>query len=184
MVNRREGELNFSMELSFKRVYTNEDIGKVARLAKEIWHEYYVSILSRAQIEYMVEKYQSVAAIRGQIEQEGFEYYLMEKKNGILSADYIGYMGVKPDQGKLFLSKFYIQKEHRGKGYASQALAYLQHICQKRNLDAIWLTVNRYNERSIAIYKKKGFQIVREQVADIGNGFVMDDYVMELQLML
>jgi ribosomal protein S18 acetylase RimI-like enzyme len=48
----------------------------------------------------------------------------------------------------------------------------------------IWLTVNRYNDATIAVYEKKGFRTVRTQVADIGNGFVMDDYIMEKEIVL
>jgi GNAT superfamily N-acetyltransferase len=82
-------------------------------------------------------------------------------------------LGIKQEEGKLFFSKFYIQKEHRGKGYASQAMEFLVEICKDRRLGIIWLTVNRYNDATIAVYEKKEFRTVRTQVADIGNGFVM-----------
>ena len=41
----------------------------------------------------------------------------------------------------------------------------------------IWLTVNKRNDDSIAIYKKFGMEIIRSEVTDIGSGYVMDDYV-------
>lgn len=93
-----------------------------------------------------------------------------------------GYLSVKEEDGKLFLSKFYVSKENRGKGYASQAMSFLERLCRERGLSHIWLTVNRHNESSIGVYRKKGFQVIREQVADIGNGYVMDDYVMEKEI--
>lgn len=168
------------MKLTFKLVHTAEDIAEVAQLADEIWREYYVSILTLEQIDYMVDTFQSVPAITEQIRMERYEYYLMQDHDSIP----YGYLAIQPAQGKLFLSKFYIQKEHRGRGYASQALAFLEQLCRERSLSHIWLTVNRHNEHSIAVYKKKGFRIVREQVADIGNGYVMDDYVMERPIQL
>lgn len=45
----------------------------------------------------------------------------------------------------------------------------------------IWLTVNRRNERAIGAYRRAGFREVRAQVTDIGGGYVMDDYIMELE---
>lgn len=96
----------------------------------------------------------------------------------------IGYMSVRQDEGKLFLSKFYIRKEYRGSGYASQAMAFLEQLCKDRNQSHLWLTVNRHNESSVTIYKKKGFLTVREQIVEIGNGFVMDDYVMEKEILI
>jgi ribosomal protein S18 acetylase RimI-like enzyme len=55
-------------------------------------------------------------------------------------------------------------------------------ICKLRNLKTIWLTCNRNNTESLAVYEHLGFKKVREEVADIGNGFVMDDYIMEYEI--
>jgi ribosomal protein S18 acetylase RimI-like enzyme len=167
------------MELIFPNVETEEEVAYLAQLASEIWYEYFVSIISNEQIDYMVEKFQSVHAITDQIKNQGYEYYFMN-----VNGKTIGYLGIKQEEGKLFLSKLYIQKEHRGKGYASQAMEFLVEICKDRRLGIIWLTVNRYNDATIAVYEKKGFRTVRTQVADIGNGFVMDDNIMEKEIVL
>ena len=45
-------------------------------------------------------------------------------------------------------------------------------------LQGMYLTVNKYNEHAIDVYKHYGFKIVDSVVTDIGNGFVMDDYIM------
>ncbi|MEK3837034.1 GNAT family N-acetyltransferase [Paenibacillus sp. FSL R7-0128] len=166
------------MELRFSQVNTAEETAEVARLAAEIWHEHYVSIITVAQIDYMIGKFQSVPAITDQIHHQGYEYYLIHNGEGSTA----GYMSAREEEGKLFLSKFYISKEYRGRSYASQALAFLEKLCQDRNLTHIWLTVNRDNESSIAVYKKKGFRTLRGQMADIGNGFVMDDFIMEKEI--
>ena len=52
----------------------------------------------------------------------------------------------------------------------------------KNGKKAIWLTVNKYNDHTIDVYRHRGFQTVRSQVSDIGNGYVMDDYVMEKEI--
>ncbi|MEK3878789.1 GNAT family N-acetyltransferase [Paenibacillus sp. FSL M7-0420] len=166
------------MELRFLQVNTAEETAEVARLAAEIWHEHYGSIITIAQIDYMIEKFQSVPAITDQIHHQGYEYYLIHNGEGSTA----GYMSAREEEGKLFLSKLYISKEYRGRSYASQALIFLEKLCQDRNLTHIWLTVNRDNESSIAVYTRKGFRTLREQVADIGNGFVMDDYIMEKEI--
>ncbi|WP_169083977.1 GNAT family N-acetyltransferase [Paenibacillus sp. PL91] len=165
------------MKLIFSRVNTEEEIAEVARLAAEIWREYYVSIITIEQIEYMIGKFQSIPAIENQIHHQGYEYYFIHHDGSA-----VGYMSVRQEEGKLFLSKFYIGKDHRGRGYASKATAFLEQLCKDRNLSHIWLTVNRHNESTIAVYEKKGFQTVREQIADIGNGFVMDDFIMEKEI--
>ncbi|WP_217593774.1 GNAT family N-acetyltransferase [Cohnella sp. GbtcB17] len=159
------------------RPVTIEDAQTVATLASEIWHEYYGALLSLEQIVYMVDKFQSPGAIADQIAHQGYEYYLMQA-NGAN----VGYMAVQAKDGKLFLSKLYVLKAQRGQGYASRTMDFLMRLCRERGLGAIWLTVNRHNEASISVYEKKGFRKVREQVADIGNGYVMDDYIMEKEI--
>ncbi|REE81277.1 ribosomal protein S18 acetylase RimI-like enzyme [Paenibacillus taihuensis] len=161
------------MKLTFPLVHTAEEIAELAAFAAEIWREYYVSIITMEQIDYMIGKFQSIQAMTDQIHHQSYAYYVMQQDGST-----VGYMSVKQEDGKLFLSKFYIAKEHRGLGYASQAMTFLEQLCKERQISHIWLTVNRYNESSIAVYEKKGFKVVREQIADIGNGFVMDDYVM------
>lgn len=165
------------MEVVLRRVSSAQDVNHLAMLADEIWHQHFITILTMDQIDYMVDKFQSAPAMTKQMVNEGYEYYFIVA-NGIE----VGYTAIKNDVDKLFLSKLYLQKEHRGKGYASSVFAQLIEIGCNRNLNAIWLTVNRYNEDTIAVYKKKGFETIRTQVADIGEGYVMDDYVMELKI--
>ncbi len=155
-------------------VQTAEKIKTLAALASGIWHEYFPVILTGEQIDYMVERFQSAAALTQQIREQGYQYYFL-----IAEGRPVGYCGVRPDENKLFLSKLYLKQECRGKGYASQTFAFLEELCGQKGYEAIWLTVNRFNEAAVAVYKKKGFTVVREQKTDIGHGFVMDDYVME-----
>jgi ribosomal protein S18 acetylase RimI-like enzyme len=40
------------------------------------------------------------------------------------------------------------------------------------------LAVNKRNEKAIAAYRKQGFAVRDSVCVDIGNGFVMDDFIM------
>ncbi len=158
-------------------VKTEQQIEATAALADEIWHEWFPSILSAEQIDYMVDKFQSVPAVTKQLA-DGYTYYILRKGDAR-----IGYTAIRTDaDGRLFLSKIYIKKEYRGNGYASEVFAFLKDYCREHNLCAIWLTVNKHNDNSIAVYKKSGFHIVGEDVTDIGNGYVMDDYFFQLDI--
>ena len=81
------------------------------------------------------------------------------------------------EHGVIFISKVYVHKDMRKKGIASSLLKRL--LNDYPDAKKWYLTVNKYNSNSIAAYKKCGFITTRELVTDIGNGFVMDDYVME-----
>jgi len=163
------------MNTRFHKVKEQEEINVVAELGTKIWHEHYSSILEPTQIDYMVDKFQSANAVALQINDQGYEYYLIKDEESV-----VGYIGLVMETDRVFLSKLYIAKEARGKGLASKAFAFITELATSNKKQAIWLTVNRYNSGSIAVYEKKGFIKVREQVSDIGNGYVMDDYVMEL----
>ena len=155
----------------------HSQIEKIGALAEEIWNEHYQSILSQEQIDYMVEKFQSVKAITVQMREEGYQYFLLE-----LSDEDAGYMAIKVEEDRLFLSKLYLRKSARGQGVASEAMRYLENLCRQNGLSAIWLTVNKHNLGSIAVYEHLGFQKSYEQAADIGGGFVMDDHIMEKRI--
>lgn len=162
------------MQVRFVPAATPERIAAAAALADKVWNEHYAGLLAPAQIAYMVDKFQSAGAIARQIAQEGYRYFLLE-----LDGRAAGYTAVQTTGKRLFLSKLYIEKDARGQGAASQALAFLEGLCRRERLHAIWLTVNKGNASSIAVYKHWGFETVDTQVADIGGGFVMDDYIME-----
>ena len=163
------------MDIMWKMVQTEEEIRQLASIADEVWHQHFSSILSSEQIDYMLDKFQSEHAMTKQMKEDGYEYYFI-MADGVA----VGYTGIKREKEMLFLSKLYVLKRYRGNGYASQTFHFLKEECKKSGLKGMYLTVNRYNDSTIAIYKKTGFKTVRTQVTDIGNGFVMDDYVMEL----
>ncbi len=162
------------MKTEIVHVKSASEIEQVAAIANEVWREYYSSILTEGQIEYMLERFQSIEAVSEQIAKEGYQYYLL--CNGY---ENFGYFAIKQENGSLFLSKYYMLENYRGRGYASAGFDFIEKFAASKALSSVWLTVNKGNENSISIYKHRGYVIVKEQVADIGNGFVMDDYIME-----
>ena len=148
----------------------------IEMLADEIWNECYISIITKEQIEYMLKNFQSEKIVKDQSE-NGYLYFLAEYNN-----EYAGYCCIVPEKDGVFLSKFYIKKEFRGKGIAKKLLKYALGPFFSENPLRVHLTVNKYNANSIAVYKKIGFEVFNECVNDIGNGFVMDDFEMEVFL--
>lgn len=164
-----------SMEI--KVCETKQQIQELAGLATEIWHEYFVEIISKEQIDYMVEKFQSYEALSEAIEEENYTYFL-----GYEQGDLIGFCGVKPDGDRLFLSKLYLHKDQRGKGLSSTLLKRALAFAEEQEKQAVYLTCNKYNQNSLDIYEAKGFKTIDSVKTDIGNGFIMNDYIMQLNL--
>lgn len=160
-------------KVEFVKAQSDEDIHRVAVLAEEIWHEHFTDIIGEAQVNYMVEKFQSYPALKAQIA-DGYEYYQI-----MYDGQLAGYTGVHPENGKLFLSKLYLHKDFRGKHLSTKAFHFLTELCRKRNLSSIWLTCNKHNDHTLKVYDHLGFHTIRSEKNDIGNGFYMDDYIME-----
>lgn len=165
------------MGISFDPVETAEDQEYLARLADEIWHEYWPDLIGAAQTDYMVEKFQSLEAIRRDMSENAYEYWILHGEDGRT----LGFTGghVEPETNRFFISKVYLLAEERGKGYARQTVEFYNRLCLDRGLDAMYLTVNKGNEMGIRAYKGTGFETIEAVETDIGEGFIMDDYVME-----
>ena len=164
------------IEKGFVKVEEGE-IPQLAKLASEIWHEYWQDILTPDQIEYMIENFQSVNAIEKQIDEENYSYCFIRENN--LNA---GYFGIANKENYMFLSKLYISKDYRHKGLGKSAFEKVKELTKAENLSTIRLTVNKYNTDTINTYKHWGLEITDAVVTDIGSGFVMDDYIMEYYL--
>ena len=149
----------------------------IAALADEIWHEHYTPIIGEAQVNYMLAKFQSAGRILEDIISDNYTYYTAKcAKSGKLAA----YSACQPKGEYVLLSKLYVHKDYRRNGIARHLLGEAAALCRDTcNLDIIRLTVNKYNDGSIAMYKKVGFTIIDSVKSDIGGGFYMDDYIME-----
>lgn len=163
------------MQLCIQQI-TDSEVDSVAALATKIWHEFFPKILTTDQIDYMVEKFQSAPAMREQL-RGGYRYYAVRQDD-----EMIGYIGVQPQDERLFLSKLYLRKDCRGHGYGRQMIDFVAALARELGKTAVYLTVNRYNDSSIAVYRKVGFAVIDQTVTDIGHGYVMDDFIMQLSV--
>ena len=160
-------------QFRLERIESKDAISAVAEMAKTIWFEYYVPIIGEEQVKYMTENFQSADAIQKQMDEEGFRYYFINTGN-----ERIGYFAILFENGKCFLSKFYMYKKARGGGYGKKTIKAAEVLCKAENASHIWLTVNRDNP-SLKIYSRLGFLNMGVQQKDIGDGFIMDDFLME-----
>ena len=158
----------------FELVKDDRKIESVVHLAREIWTEHYTPIIGQEQVEYMLENFQSAAAIKDQI-QKGVIYYLLS----YMDKD-AGYLALEPcrEDKQAKLSKIYVCSDLRGMGLGRKALEQAINVCRQLSVEVLWLTVNKNNKVAIDFYVKTGFVKAGTLVQDIGEGFVMDDYKM------
>ena len=148
-------------------------IKEMSEMATAILREHYDPIIGKEQNDYMLDMFQSVEAVTEQLS-HGYNYYFA-KNDG----DNAGFLAFYPREGALYLSKLYLYKDQRGKGFSRVMLEFLKEKAKELGLNRIELNVNR-NNPSVQIYEKLGFTVAWEEKNDIGNGFYMDDYVYAL----
>ncbi|MGI6562147.1 MAG: GNAT family N-acetyltransferase [Clostridia bacterium] len=163
---------------TIKEAVTYEDAKALSRLAFKIWREHYTPIIGKDQTEYMLENFQSEEKIFDSM-QNGMVYYMVFCDD--ILCGYAAAMYTDRDNS-VFLSKFYIEKLYRGKGLSKKLLEKVKNFAYGRKAQSIWLTCNKYNSLALSVYKKLGFEIIDSIETDIGEGYIMDDYVLEMKL--
>jgi diamine N-acetyltransferase len=156
-----------------------QDIATIQQLAETIWPEAYGKIISATQLRYMLNLIYSETALAAQIE-KGHQFILAIENN-----EAIGFASFSQKNDIEYttfrLHKIYVLPNVPIKGIGSFLLSYVCKKSIKQGATLLELNVNKYNP-AIQFYLKKGFTVLGDEVIDIGEGYVMDDYVMVLSL--
>ncbi|RYY53859.1 MAG: GNAT family N-acetyltransferase [Chitinophagaceae bacterium] len=163
--------------LSVRRAYPN-DIPLIRDLTMRIWPVTYGGILTPAQIDYMLDMMYDEAVLRRQMEKEQ-EFVIVY--DGLEAVGFAAFGQVSP--GVFKLHKIYVLPSQQGKGTGKFVITQLADAMRRKNGRIMRLNVNREN-KAIGFYQKIGFVITGEEDNDIGSGYFMNDYVMELPLTL
>jgi len=145
------------------------DIERIGRLAARIWNEYYPDIISTAQISYMLDLMYSPLAIKKQMA-ERQNFYLV-----ISDGQDIGFFSLSDQKRVYILHKLYIDTPSHHRGLGSRVMKEITALTAGAGIK---LTVNRQNYKAINFYFKNGFVIDQVADFDIGQGFIMNDFIM------
>ena len=162
---------------SFKKA-TENDIELIRNLAEKSWNSAYVGIISQEQIDYMLSEMYSVEEISSQMKNANYHYFLIFNES--VPAGFIGFEN-HYEENTTKLHRVYLIPEMKGKGLGKAAIQLLKDEVSTTSDDRIILTVNKANNAK-NVYEAQGFKVYDELVLDIGNGFVMDDYLMEFRM--
>lgn len=156
--------------------YTQLEV--IKELAYAIWPSAYAEILSKAQLVYMLGRFYNLNALQQQA-QNGQQFYLAQN----VQEEYVGFVAyeINCEPNKTKIHKIYVLPETQGSGVGKQLFEFVKSRAEENQQKAIFLNVNKYNKAQ-DFYIKLGFKITKEEVIDIGNNYIMDDYVMELAL--
>ena len=158
------------------REITENEVEIIRQLAYEIWPYAYSSILSKNQIDYMLEKMYNFSILKKQL-QSGQRCFVYEMDNKPIG--FVCFEVNTPEAGSMRIHKLYVLSHLQGGGYGRELIEAVKNEAILLRLNVLNLNVNRFNT-AVKFYQYLGFKIMREENIDIGNGYLMEDYVMEL----
>ena len=151
----------------------------IRQLALEIWPSAYGDILSESQLAYMLDKIYSLSSLNQQFSKLKHQFIIVYENEVPIA--FSSFSAHENNQLIFHLNKIYVLPNQQGKNIGKQMLNYVFNKIKKFGGNSIQLNVNR-NNKAIDFYKKQGFQIIGQEDIDIGEGFFMNDYVMEKKI--
>ena len=152
------------------------DLSTISKLAHAIWPSAYSSILGEAQLEYMLNLIYSISSLEHQYNSLKHKFLLvLDNEVPVGFASFSSH----EDSTVYHLNKIYVLPGQQGKNTGKKILTFILDEIKKIGATSLQLNVNRHN-KALHFYEKQGFKIIREEDIDIGSGYFMNDYVMEL----
>ena len=151
---------------------TEEDVQSIGSMAKVVWPETYDPIIPRGQADYMVSRFQTADAVRGQIA-DGFVYDIAR-----LDGKDVGYCGYRLEGDELYVSKLYVLSDARKDGLGKLLLDSAMDAGRAVGARRMHLFVNKGNAAAIGFYEHMGLSRQASVFEEIGDGFYRDDYRM------
>ncbi len=143
--------------------FTEQDFERLYDFMRPIWLETYGEILPADQLDYLLDKYFSLAGV-AHYRNLGYQYRNIDDVGVLVYVDKGDYT---------YMDKLYLAPSARGKGYP----AFVFQELIKLGKD-VMLNANQKNARAVKCYQKNGFVLEREELVDLGNGMINPDYVM------
>jgi GNAT superfamily N-acetyltransferase len=156
---------------------TDDEVDAVSALARVVWKATYPALIPQAQIDAMLGDRYAPARMREQLDDARHAWRVAKQ-----AGEVVGFAHAYPDDAGCKLDKLYVHPGHQRRGVGALLLAAIEDWARAQGAQRLRLQVNRGNARAIRAYAKYGFHVVESRVFDIGDGFVMDDHVMEKRL--
>ena len=152
-----------------------QDLPTIADLAERIWPDTYNAYLSSEQLRYMLNLMYNQGELLSQL-QKGHVFLLAEEENN--EVGFASFSVIDPENKGYKLHKIYVLPSMHGKGVGKILMNEVVSLVRREGGKTLQLNVNR-NNKAADFYQKAGFNIKETVDLDIGDGFFMNDYVME-----
>ncbi|MFD0940172.1 GNAT family N-acetyltransferase [Pedobacter boryungensis] len=157
-----------------------DDIAIISDLAAQIWPQTYSAYISAEQLNYMLDLMYNRGELLSQL-QKGHTFLIATETEQDKDVGFAGFSIIDAENQIYKLHKLYVLPETHGKGVGKILINEVKNVAVRSGGKALQLNVNR-NNNAKEFYLKAGFKIKETVDIEIGNGFLMNDYVMELEI--
>ncbi len=159
-------------DFQLRAAESDAELRRIEALARRIWPKTYDGILSPEQLEYMLHMMYDLSVLRRELA-EGVCFRILY--DGEIP---IGFFSCGPyREGVAKLHKLYLDYDYHRLGLGSYMLQAAKQLLREAGYRHMLLNVNKNNRNALRAYERNGLMLEQAVVNDIGNGFVMDDYV-------
>ncbi len=156
-----------------------QDLHVIHTLAHQIWPVTYAEILSPDQLSYMLDKIYSLSSLQHQLNILHHNFILVLDDTKPVA--FASYSHEEADVACYHLHKIYVSIKLQGTGTGKFILQHIIDAVRLSGGTSLSLNVNRHNKARY-FYEKFGFHIISEADIDIGHDYLMNDYIMKLEL--
>jgi GNAT superfamily N-acetyltransferase len=152
------------------------DIPLIIEIAEKAWRPTYEHILMEQQTVYMLDLMYNSLTLENQIN-GNIAFFMVD-----VDQETVGYFALENfNESLVKLHKLYLDPTKKNMGLGKIIIQYIKDWAQAHKKNRIQLNVNK-NNSAVQFYQKMGFLIIDELILDIGKGYVMDDFIMQLDL--
>lgn len=155
---------------------TEADFPTIRQIAYDTWPQTFGQILSEQQIAYMLDLMYGLPSLQAQVQQQGHVFLLASEAENPLG--YISYELNYQQTTATKIHKIYILPQAQGKGVGKALIDAAAAVGLANQNEAILLNVNKYN-KAVQFYERIGFEVIGQEDIDIGEGFLMEDFIMK-----
>ena len=156
--------------------HTDEHFATIEGLARRIVPDFYAPFFERTTAEYLVESGHTAAAL-GALAGRGYLQYMIEMEGRA-----VGYFSLVLEGERVLLSHFYLLREYRGRGLGQLAMEFIDRQVRAMGARRIELYVLRENTAAVGLYRKNGYAVAEEVLTRLGNGAVLEDFLMRKEV--
>lgn len=155
-----------------------KDIPEIIAIGEKIWLPSFARYFKEDELNSLFSGMYNSQKLTATLNNPAYKFYFAKAEKG----NNVGYFAIEMKDETIRLDKIYVDPTIQRQGFGKIIYEHILEIAKEKNAKTLTLNVNRRNSSAINFYKKLGFEVIRSENIPGPNGFIYDDFVMEISL--